>query len=37
MVIVAACLGVSCAFGAGIGAVEGADKVSEYFVGYLLE
>lgn len=35
--IVAACLGVSCAFGAGIGAVEGADKASEYFAGYLLE
>ena len=35
--IVAACLGASCAFGAGVGAVEGADKASEYFAGYLLE
>ena len=37
LINVAACLGVSCAFGAGIGAVEGADKASEYFAGYLLE
>ena len=35
--IVAACLAVSCLFGAGIGVVEGADKASEYFAGYLLE
>ena len=35
--IVAACVAVSCLFGAGIGVVEGADKASEYFAGYLLE
>ncbi|OUS45030.1 integral membrane protein TerC family-domain-containing protein [Ostreococcus tauri] len=35
--IVAACLGMSCAFGAAIGATSGSDAASEYFAGYLLE
>lgn len=37
LAIVAACLGMSCAFGAAIGVSQGADKASEYFAGYLLE
>ena len=35
--VVAAVLGAACAFGAFIGATQGADKASEYFAGYLLE
>ena len=34
---VAACVGAACAFGAFVGATQGADKASEYFAGYLLE
>jgi TerC family integral membrane protein len=34
---VAAIVGAACAFGAFVGATQGADKASEYFAGYLLE
>jgi len=35
--LVAAVVGAACAFGAFVGATQGADKASEYFAGYLLE
>ena len=34
---VALWVGAACLFGAGIGFVQGVDKASEYFAGYLLE
>jgi TerC family integral membrane protein len=37
MTEVALWVGAACLFGAGIGFVQGVDKASEYFAGYLLE